>query len=156
MTTLLTSIKSRLAELERTIIGVKRAYTEAPAILPHADLPIFCNFVGPATYTPLGETLAEETRTFVMKLYVKPIQQGVDGEAESSCVEMLIPARDVFIAHPHLGNGAVGKTLNFVERAEYQGDSGILVLPYANETFIGAEFRMNITTVVLRQIAKYE
>lgn len=39
MTTLLPPIKSRLAELERTIIGVKRAYTEAPATLPHADLP---------------------------------------------------------------------------------------------------------------------
>lgn len=156
MTSLLASVKSRLAELERMIVGVKRAYTEAPASLPHADLPIFLNFTGPATYTPMGETLAEETRTFVMKLYVKPIQQGVDGEAEAAVTEYLSAARDVFIAHPHLGNGAAGQVLDWIENAQYMGDSGIIVLPYANENFIGAEFRMNVTSVIVRQIAKFE
>ena len=156
MTTLLTSIKSRLAELERTVVGIKRAYADAPASLPHADLPIFLNFVGPATYTKLGETLLEETRLFYARLYVKPIQGGIDGEAEASVTEYLGGARDVFIAHPHLGKGTAGSALNFVESSEYLGDAGVMVMPFGGEQFLGSEFRLSVTTVVSRLIAKFE
>lgn len=154
--TTLTAIKTRLAELQRTVVGVMRAYTDAPSSLPHADLPIFLNFIGPATYAPLGETLAEETRTFIMRLYVKPIQSGFDGEAEAAVTEYLAAARDVFIAHPKLGKGILGSALDFVERADFLGDNGVSVLPYAGETFIGAEFRINVVIVVPHAIAKFE
>jgi hypothetical protein len=156
MTSLLTTIKSRLAELERIVVGVKRAYTDAPSSLPHADLPIFLNFVGPATFTKLGETLGEETRTFFLRLYVKPIQGGIDGEAEAAAVGFLAAARDVFLLHPSMGKGVAGSPLAFVERAEYLGDGGVMVMPFANENFVGSEFRITITTVVPVTIAKFD
>lgn len=156
MTTLLTSIKSRLAELERTVPGIKRAYTNAPASLPPVDLPIFCNLVGPATYTKLGETLLEETRLFYARLYVKSIQGGIDGEAEAAVTEHLIAVRDMFISHPHLGKGTVGSALDFVENSEYLGDGGVMVMQFSGDQFLGSEFRINVTTVVSRSIAKFE
>lgn len=156
MSTLLTSIKSRLAELERTIVGVKRAYTNAPASLPQADLPIFLNFVGPSTYAKIGETLAEETRTFYARMYVKPIQGGIDGEAEAAVTEYLSPVRNLFIAHPKLGNGTAGSPLNFVERTEYLGDGGVMIMPFAGEQYLGSEFRITVTTIVPVTVAKFE
>ncbi|MCX6057743.1 MAG: hypothetical protein NTW69_06300 [Chloroflexi bacterium] len=156
MSTLLTAIKSRLAELERTVVGVKRAYTDAPSSLPHADLPIFLNFTGPATFTKIGETLGEETRTFFARLYVKPILGGIDGEAEAAATEYLAAARDVLLSHPSMGKSVAGSPISFVERVEYLGDGGVMVMPFANENFVGSEFRVTITTIVPVTIAKFD
>lgn len=149
-------VKARLAEIQLTIAGIKRAYVNAPASLPHADLPLFVNLIGAATYTPLGETLYEETRAYIMRMYVKPFAQGIDGEAEAAVEPYLTAARDVFLSHPHLGNGTAGNTLDWVTGVQYQGDFGIAILPFANEQFLGAEFRLNVTQAIMRQIAKFE
>jgi hypothetical protein len=153
--TKLTQIKTRIAQLQETITGV-RAYTEAPSSLPDADLPIFLNFIVAATYAQTADTQGEETRTFLMRLYVTRKGQGIDGEAEAKVTEYFALVRDLFNAHPRLGNGTAGSALNFIRKAEYAGDSGVMVLPFAGEEFLGAEFRLNVTSIVPRQIAKYE
>lgn len=155
MTTML-QVRNRLAEIQRSVPGVKRAYAFAPQLLPESDLPLFCTFTGPATVAPLGETLIEETRTWLMRLYVKPVQAGYDGEAEKAVDEFLLSVRDAFLSHPLLGNGMKDSALPFVERAIWQGDSGIQILPYAGQNYLGAEFRLNIVSIVPVSIAGYE
>lgn len=155
MTTML-QVRNRLAEIQRSVPGVKRAYAFAPQLLPESDLPLFCTFTGPATVVPIGETLIEETRTWFMRLYVKPVQAGYDGEAEKAVDEFLLSVRDAFLSHPLLGNGTKDSTLPFVERAAWLGDSGVQVLPYAGQNYLGAEFRLNIVSIVPVSIAGYE
>lgn len=155
MTTML-QIRQRLAEIQRSVPGVRRAYAFAPQSLPESDLPLFCTFSGSATVTPLGETLLEETRTWLMRLYVKPVQAGYDGEAEKAVDEYLLSVRDAFLSHPLLGNGTKDSALPFVEKAVWLGDSGIQVLPYAGQNYLGAEFRVNIVSIVPVIMAGYE
>jgi hypothetical protein len=154
--TTLQQVRERLAEIQRTVTGVKRAYAWAPQSLPDSDLPLFCTFTGPATVTMLAETLLEETRTWLMRLYVKNVQAGVDGEAEKAVDEFLLSVRAAFLAHPLLGNGNKDSTLAFVERAAWMGDNGIQVLTYAGQPYLGAEFRLNLVTIIPVTIAGYE
>ncbi|KPL82655.1 hypothetical protein SE15_11190 [Thermanaerothrix daxensis] len=152
----MSDIQQRLVDIQKTISGIKRAYLWAPQSLADSDLPIFCTFAGSATVAPIGEILAEETRTWLMRLYVKPIFQGIDGEAEKSAEPFLTSVRDVFLSHPLLGRGTKDSTLPWVKKVVWLGDNGIQVLNYAGQSYVGIEFRIAITTIVPISIAFYE
>jgi len=113
-------IRERLAMIQRTIEGVKRAYEYAPQSLPPSDLPAFVNFVGPSmeNWQALGSNYDQEGRTFIMRLFVKGVQQGVDGEAEKACEPFLERVRDAFSGRPGLGlghsSGSAGRPLDGV------------------------------------------
>lgn len=152
----MSDIRQRLADIQNTIPGVKRAYVWAPQSLADSDLPVFCTFAGAATIVSIGETLAEETRTWLMRLYVKPVLQGIDGEAEKSVEPFLASVRNVFLSHPLLGKGTKDSVLPWIEKATWLGDSGIQVLSYAGQNYLGIEFKLAITTIVPISIALYE
>lgn len=156
MTATMDQIRQRLADIQAAVSGVKRAYTRAPQALADSDLPAFCTFAGPATVAILSEGLAEETRTWLMRLYVKPILSGIDGEAEKAVEPFLLSVRNAFLAHPLLGNGTKDSALPFVEKAVWLGDSGVQVIGFAGQQYLGVEYRLNLTMVVPIQIAKYE
>lgn len=154
--TTIDQIRERLAEIQAAVVGVKRVYTRAPQALADSDLPAFCTFAGGSVITPISETLIEETRTWLMRLYVKPILQGIDGEAEKSVETFLVSVRNVFLSHPLLGKGAKDSVLPWIEKVTWLGDSGIQVLSYAGQNYLGIEFRLAITTIVTVPIALYE
>ncbi len=154
--TTIDQIRQRLAEIQAAVSGVKRAYTRAPQALADSDLPAFCTFAGGSVINPISETLIEETRTWLMRLYVKPILSGIDGEAEKAAEEFLIQVRNTFLSHPQLGKGTKDAVLSFVEKVVWLGDNGIQILPYAGQNYLGVEFRVNIVTIVPLTIAKYE
>lgn len=147
-------IRERLAMIQRTIEGVKRAYEYAPQSLPPSDLPAFVNFVGPSmeNWQALGSNYDQEGRTFIMRLFVKGVQQGVDGEAEKACEPFLERVRDAFSGRPGLGlghsSGSAGRPLDGVMGAYLAGDSGISPMLYAGEEFLGTEFRLHVQQVV--------
>jgi hypothetical protein len=147
-------IRERLAAIQRTIEGVRRAYEYAPKSLPSSDLPAFVNFVGPAmaNWQALGSDYDQEGRTFVMRLFVKGAQQGVDGEAERACEPFLESVRDGFSGRPGLGlghsSGSAGRPLDGVMGAYLAGDSGISTLLFAGEEYLGIEFRLMVQQVV--------
>lgn len=149
-------LRQRLADIQKMVTGVKRAYVYAPQALADSDLPAFCTFVGSAAMNALGETLAEETRTWLMRLYVKPILQGIDGEAEKAVEPFLASVRNTFLSHPLLGKGTKDSVLPYIEKAAWLGDSGIQVLGYAGQNYLGVEFRLAITMIVPVSIALYE
>jgi hypothetical protein len=152
----MSDIRERLADIQKMVSGVKRAYVWAPQSLADSDLPAFCTFAGPAVITPISEMLVEETRTWLMRLYVKPVLQGIDGEAEKAVEPYLTSVRNVFLSHPLLGKGTKDSTLNWLEKAVWLGDSGIQVLGFAGQNYLGIEFRLSLTVIVSVTIASFE
>ena len=78
------TVKARLAAIQATISGVNRAYAYGPASLPPGDLPAFVNFTGAGTpnLEVFGRENNRESRIYLMRLHVKPVGQGIDGEIE--------------------------------------------------------------------------
>lgn len=152
----MSDIRQRLADIQMSVSGVKRAYVWAPQSLADSDLPVFCTFAGPAIVSSMSETFVEETRTWLMRLYVKPVLQGIDGEAEKFVEPFLASVRDAFLSHPMLGKGTKDSVLSWIEKAIWLGDSGIQVLSYAGQNYLGIEFKLAITTIVPISIALYE
>lgn len=153
------TVKTRLAAIQGTITGVKRTYAEAPVSLPYSDLPCFVTFAGPSVHNwaILGEGEDLEERTYFMRLYVRPVGQGLDGEAEQACEPFFERVRDCFASHPGLGLGTkTNGPLAEVQRAWLQGDNGVGVLPYAGEQFIGIEWRLQVRQIVPVTYAAYE
>jgi hypothetical protein len=137
------------------IEGVNRAYARGPISLPPSDLPIFVNFTGPASedWRILGETLDQESRAYIMRLYVRPWLQGIDGEAEELCEPFFERVRDRFASRPGLGLGAIDTQLPGID-AVLLGDSGVVGLRYpvgGGDMFIGIEFRLQVMEIVKRK-----
>jgi hypothetical protein len=151
------TIKNRLADIAKTVSGIKRAYAEAPASLPESDFPAFIPFVGPVTaFEYVGEAYAYETRTYNLRLYVKPVQAGYSGEAEKAVEPFLTSVRDVFLSHPEFGLGVYDTQIPYVEPAKWLGDGGIVVLPFAGANYLGVEFRISAKVFIEIAIANHE
>lgn len=138
------TVKTRLAEIQAKIAGVKRAYAQAPLSLPDSDLPAFVNFTGEATHESRigGADVDAETRQYRMRLYIERSGQGIDGEAERLCEPFFDLVRDAFMARPGL------EQLDNVQVARLLGDSGVSALTYAGEPYIGIEFRLYVMELV--------
>jgi hypothetical protein len=152
----ISAIKTRLAEIALTVPGIKRTYANAPQSLPDTDLPIIIPFAGPVVAPKrISEELYSQGRQFILRLYVKPIQQGYDGEAEKAVEPFLDTVRDTFLAHPALGTGIYAELIEGVEEITWQGDSGVSVLKFGEE-YLGAEFRLTASTMHQVNISNYE
>ena len=162
-----TTVKERLAQIQAGIPatddaeaiagieGVNRAYAHGPIILPPGDLPIFVNFTVPASedWRSLGSQFDQETRTYIMRLYVRPWLQGIDGEAEELCEPFFARVRDKFASRPGLGLGSIDTQISGVE-AVLLGDSGVVGMRYpvaVGDMFIGIEFRLQVIENVKRK-----
>lgn len=139
------------------ITGVSRAYAQAPQTMPDGDLPLFCNYVGPTTgFVPNGSGLWIESRIFRCVLYVAPILQGLDGEAEAKAEPFIPLGQQAFLSHPSMGTGYMDETLDGVQNFEYVGDSGVGVFIFNKQLYIGVEFRVQVTAVVSSTPDKFE
>jgi hypothetical protein len=152
------TVKPRLVQIQKTITGVKRAYAQAPGAIPPGDLPLFLNFTGPSenNWEILGEDGDVETRMYLMRLLVRQLGQGIDGEAERLCEPFFTSVRNAFAARPGLGLGTSSSHLAGVQLAVLLGDSGVSVIKHAGEEFIGVEFRLQVTEYIEVSYAAYE
>lgn len=157
MTATIADIKARLAAIEKTITGVKRAYANGPASLPDTDFPVFVNFTGAASQTPYsGDGLVRRVREYLLRLYVAPAQTGLDGAIETKTAGLIEPVYAAFGAHPVLGHSAALPALAGVASARLTADSGPARLAYANTDYIGVEFRLSVTTFEAAEFAAGE
>lgn len=152
------TVKPRLAQIQKTVTGVKRAYAQAPGAIPPGDLPLFLNFTGPSenNWEILGEDGDVETRMYLMRLLVRQIGQGIDGEAERLCEPFFARVRNTFAARPGLGSGTAGSHLAGVQAAVIRGDSGVSIIKHAGEEFIGIEFKLEVREYVEVVYEDYE
>ncbi len=135
-----TAVKTRLAEIQRGIPGVRRAYDAGPASLPDTDLPIFINFTGAQNLESAAGAGDEifESRDFVMRLYVQSVQSGLDGQAESKAEAFIEPVHNEFDREQLLA------AVPFIRDAVIVSDTGVSVLTYAGVQYLGTEFRLRV------------
>lgn len=141
------TVKARLATIQKNrITGVKRAFAQGPNSINTADMPLFINLTKPAQHdwAILGSDFDQETRQYLMRLYVLPIGNGIPGEAERACEPFFDRVRDVFAARPTL------EGLEGVQQAVLLGDSGVTLLDYpaGNLAYWGIEFRLQVTEYI--------
>lgn len=154
---LLQLIKTRLTEIADSVDGVKRSYSQSPMTLPNADLPAIVCFTGPVlSSVRLSDSLMEETRKFILRLYVTSIQSGYDGDAERKVEPFFTSVRDTFLKHPGLGLGTSGSALRFVEKMAWAGDGGVMVLPFAGDQYLGTEFNLSVKSILPIALSDYE
>ena len=107
-------------------------------------MPLFINFTGPASYDYVtrGASFYNVTRDYLARLYVLPVGSGEVYQAE----KLVKP----LIAQWLLTMGAAARAkllLDDVQRARLTGDTGVQVLGYFGQEFVGVEFAMSITTL---------
>lgn len=132
------TVTDALAVLEKTITGVKAAYSldETPNALH--TLPAFVNWPGAATYDA-RTGLAIETRAYRCILYVTPVQSPVEMRYKGKLAEpLLAAARSVFLAAPGLA-GTTG-----VLAMRFTGDTGLVAIEDYSGVYIGAEFTVQV------------
>lgn len=161
-------IKNRLALIEgggvdsdnnpvTGIDGVKRAYAQGPASLPESDMPVFVNFTGPTLeFTKIGWYFLREKRQFNCRLYVSPIQGGIDGEAERKVEPFIEAGMRQFLAHLSFGDGNPDDLIEEVFVFDYLGDSGVATFAYAGAQYLGVEFRVAVTAILEQEPAPFE
>jgi len=143
------TVRARLAEMQASIPGVRRAYDQLPVgIVNTADLPLFLNFVRDTEYDiDSGEGFVYDTRTYVMWLLVKPVAEGTDSEGEQITEPFIPIVADYFISRPSLLD------LKGVVTSELKSDSGPkrMVWPGTPSDPIGVywgiEFVLDVTEV---------
>lgn len=139
------AVKTALATVEAGITGVIRAEKDPPRTIASADMPLFLNFTGPATYAynPIpGTKLIRETRVYFLRLYVMGTGQGAEYEAEVKAQPFFERVRAAFYANATL------KAVSTVERARLIGDTGIQVLGYFGTEFLGVEWQLQVSELV--------
>ena len=148
------TVLSRLALLETHIpygTGYCNARDNAPRVIDEADMPLFINFPGPATYSESsrGEDFYEETRQYNLRLYAKNFATGIEGEAEAMLRE-LIPATVVFFtARPSLGdlNLGIASLSGLAGRgATLRDDTGLTRFAFDDpqKPILGVEFHLMV------------
>jgi len=132
------AIKTQLAAIEETIDGVQRAEAYAPRTINAADLPMFLNFTAQGQYAGIGPASDADldTRTLLLRLYVKPAGSGIDGEAEAACEPFFARVKAAFADKPRLNRTCMVATLT--------GDGGVQILLYQGQPYIGIEFTMEV------------
>ena len=132
-------IQTNLAAILRTVTGVKIAYERAPMSIPAQELPAAVTFPGkasPGEFT--GPTWLELERIFYLRVYVTPTQAGEVGNAESKAIPYISLVRAKILAYPAVKAAGVWSDM------KYESDSGVAVLSYAGEQFLGVEHQVRI------------
>jgi len=150
------TIKAQLPLLWMQIPGIKNALENAPNSLIGLDLPLALSFPGSARYdkAKIGNNMIVETRNWLMRLYVAPVQSGVPGEAESLPSQYIWPVAEFFNARPSLGG------LPGMQNAMITADTGLVVRGYGSGDQSGAyvcvEFTLTTEEVYRRSFASGE
>jgi len=130
------TVKAALATIQEAALGLK-AYAQGPAALP--GVPCIVNFTGPAQYDFLASDRVETTRRYTMRLYVREVGQGIDGEAERLAEPWFTTVRECFAARRRLGRTP------YVQSSRLVSDSGLQVSAYAGQEYLAVDFVIEVT-----------
>ena len=129
------TIKARLAEIQHDVLDVL-AYAQGPLAL--STMPVLVNFTGAAQYDYTTADVVEITRRYVMRLYIREVGQGIDGEAERLAEPWFAKVYDCFSARRRL-NG-----LAYVRNSRLVSDSGLSVSQYAGQSYLAIDFTIEV------------
>lgn len=129
------TVKTALAAIQKNILNIL-AFAEGPVSL--SSMPCMVNFTGPAQYDGTQSDAIETTRRYIMRLFVREVGQGIDGEAERLAEPWFPAVLNAFAARPRLGNTA------FVKRSRIVSDSGLQVSVYAGVQYLAIDFNIEV------------
>lgn len=133
----ISSIVAALQAKHALISGVTSAPATYPASLNAVGLPCALTFPGPAVWDEQTVGHMEQKRTFIVRVYVAPIAQGLGvDQGYQACLTLLESFGQAYQSDRSLG-GAVEDVFK-VE------DDGVQVYPFAGADFHGFEFRLSI------------
>ena len=136
----ISQVKAAIADVLETVSGIKRIYQTAPNSLPPADLPAAVIYTGAAQYVERGYDVNGEVRTYALRLYVLPAQNGIPGEAEALCEPFFAAVGAAFAPGARLGR------LAGILEARLTGDQGVSVLDLGGVPYVGIAFQLEVTT----------
>jgi len=128
--------------LHAGINGVASAPTAMPSNLDQIDLPIALVWPGEATWTLHAIGLHHQDRTYIVRVFVAPVAQGVAGpdEGYQECMTLMEAFGQAYIDDPTLGD--------VVDHIEDIADSGVsgggMELGWGNTAYWGFVFRIRI------------
>jgi len=133
-------VKAALKTLLEGVSGIARAYSDPPRSISRADFPVAVVFIGNADYEDVGaETNMDwATRTYRLRVYVRSVGDGLDGEAEQAVEALIEPVRASLAASDRLARTCVHQRL--------VRDSGAVVLRYQEMPYLGVEFTVEVIT----------
>lgn len=123
-----------------------------PPKMDTATVPALYPLTGPATndWVSGGSDSDVETRQFQLHVPVLAKGLGVPGEPEQRCRPIIAAVRDTFASYPSL-NGCDG-----VKQATVMGDSGVILLPDYEGTWMGFITRLQVSLFLRRTFAAGE
>ena len=129
----------------KTLSGIRRSETVMPDTINTADLPLAVTYTGRGVWTGLtfGEHGNQQTRTYVVRVYVEPIGQGVTDERYTAAEELMQTVAKSF------QSASVSGVWKFTEIT----DSGVMAdgrLAWANVPYVG--FEVTIKAVQLEAV----
>jgi hypothetical protein len=132
-----------LSAFQMTVTGVAIAFpVDAVTPLPDSlvDLPAFVNFPGAASdnWSVDGSDRYMERRRYRMLLYLLGYGEGIEREGEMAARPFYTRIAILFAGIPSLGN------IPGVQRTFLAGDSGLTTLRYANTSYWGIEFWLDV------------
>jgi hypothetical protein len=135
------SISTVIAALQskhRGITGIASAPTAMPASINTAAMPIVLCWPGPATWDGISFDASQQTRTYIVRVYVQPVGQGqgVD-EGYQDILPLLQAFGAAYMADPYLSN-----TVFVIDSVSDAGLDGTLM--FAGVEYRGFEFRINV------------
>jgi len=129
------TVKAALADIQHDVVKLT-AYAEGPTALPHA--PAMVNFTGPAQYDFSQSDALEVTRRYTMRLYLREVGQGIDGEAERLAEPWFAAVANCFAARRRL------EQTQYVKTSRLISDSGLQVSEYAGRQYLAIDFVLEV------------
>lgn len=135
----ISTIATRLALIQKDISGIEKAYDLSNMPNKLGLLPAVTNHPGPAVYEWRGSGDIDETRTWMMRLYVTPAQRPIDAAKKATRVEPFFRRFVIAFADAQQLND-----LGDVQWAQIGEDVGLMGLEYEGEWFAGVEFSLTV------------
>jgi hypothetical protein len=128
-----------LQALHITVTGVVTAPTVTPASINTADLPLVLTIPGAATWEQEYAGGHEQTREYVVRLYVGPVGQDTVDEAFDAAVPIIQAIGTAYQDNPTLTGAVSHIDTGFTDT----GLDGQLM--FAGQAYRGCEFRVKVT-----------
>lgn len=130
-----------IARLGKEISGITSSVDSPPPAILSAKLPILYVLTGEATDSVAEGTLLYEVRIFIVRVAVVSVGLASPDGRETRSRPILAAVKNEFRGRPNLG-GTRG-----ILDSKVVGDSGIRVNPDYDESFIGFDVFLNVTSV---------
>lgn len=131
---------AKLCALNATATGINYAPTNVPMVINESELPIAITEAGPATWNEHANGLYRQFRTYTIRVYVKPIGQGIGDEGYQNSLPILDALGSIYVRNPTLDS-----TVDHIGDMGEFSDSGIVLMDFGEMKYYGFTITLNVT-----------